>query len=157
MEQGFKIVKENERAGLREGDVLTPPIYRITVPQPEMGSKAWVLDQYGIYILESDTVGVLRGVACTHTGTGSIEIMDGVVDPKTGYFPDEELRRKHLHADYFTCNGRRLYQAPGSAMGMWMLNAGFQHGLTISATGMDVSPPVLTITWDVKKIIRKEG
>lgn len=138
-----------------EGSQTRPRITKIIIPQPSMGSKGWVLDEFGLFELERGP-GVLRGMACTHTGTGAIEIVDGFLN-EDGYYPDEEVRKNHLTDDYCKCNGRILFKSPGSVMGMWTLNIAFQHGLTIHALGGHGNQgPCITLIWDVKKIIKAE-
>lgn len=149
-----------QEGGVRryDGAAIRPRITKIEIPAPSMGSKGWLLDEFGIFELEKGTVGVLRGVCCTHTGTGALEIVDGFVD-ELGHYPDEELRKQHLNPKYFNCNGRTIFKSPGSVMGMWPLNIGFIHGLTVHANGGHSSggSPCITLIWDVKKIIKSEA
>ena len=45
-------------------------------------------------------------------------------------------------------NGRQLYKANPPVMGSWMLDAGFQHGLTIrNIGGQDSAPAMASIVW----------
>lgn len=125
----------------------------IELPKPKMGSKGWLLDRWGNFNLEQGP-GVLRGIACTHTGSGTLEVVDGIPN-EDGFYPDEEIVNKgSLHPDYNTANGRMVFKSPGSVMGMWTLNVGLYHGLTIHAYGgTDSAPPCITFIWEPYKIL----
>jgi len=137
------------------GDEIRGPIHRITLTVPKMGSKGWVLEQFGNYLLE-DGPGILRGLACTHTGSGSLELIDGIVDEATGFYPtDIAVLQNHLHPKYHACNGRRVFFSSGSVMGMWTLNIGLHHGLTLHARGgPSAAPPCVTIIWEGLRIAK---
>lgn len=137
------------------GDEVQGAIHHIVLPIPKMGSKGWVLDEFGNFLLEAGP-GILRGLACTHTGSGSLELIDGVVDDKTGFYPTAiEILKNHLHPAYHSCNGRRLFFSSGSVMGMWTLNIGFHHGLTVHAKlGHKAAPPCVTLIWEGLKIAK---
>lgn len=139
------------------GDEYRGVIHKLQLPAPKMGSKGWVLEQFGNYLLE-DGPGILRGLACTHTGSGSLELIDGIVDETTGFYPTSiEILQDHLHPKYHSCNGRRIFFSSGSVMGMWYLGIGFHHGLTLHARGgLPSAPPCVTIMWDKQSIIKKE-
>lgn len=108
------------------------PFFKIELPQPPLGNKILCAHQYGIYVLETGPC-IWRGLACTHAGTGSVDIYDGIADAR-GFFPDGK--------------GRLLYKATPSVMGMWMFDAGCHDGLTMIIGG-DISPvsPFLSVTW----------
>lgn len=60
----------------------------------------------------------------------------------------ESCRGTGVEPAYWMRNGRRLYQATQAAMGMWMLDAGFEHGLTVlTAGGTESVNPFGTLTW----------
>src|SRR5690349_2652257 len=64
---------------------------RIIVPAPPMGGKTWVLKQKGLFVLEVGP-GTLRTIACTHAGSGALEVLDGVPDA-SGFFPGDNLEQ----------------------------------------------------------------
>lgn len=108
-------------------------LYHIELEQPIVGNKLLCAHKYGIYILEKGP-GVWKGLACTHAGTGNVNIYDGIADAR-GFFPEGQ--------------GRLLYKASPSVSGVWMqIEAGYNHGLTMIING-DISPiaPFLSITW----------
>ncbi len=93
------------------------PTY-IDLPAPPMGGKCYLLADKGMFVLQRGG-GVLRTIACTHAGSGSIIAYDGLPDERG--FMDE--------------TARQMYRANPAVMGSWMLDAGFVHGLTILASG----------------------
>jgi hypothetical protein len=108
---------------------------------PPLGGKCWVLDQKGQFVLERGP-GTLRTIACAHAGSGSLHIFDGI--------PDEngELPMAMIEIPGYNGNGRQLYKANPVVMGSWMLDAGFQHGLTIRAYGgQQATPCIASIVW----------
>lgn len=145
---------------------MTPE--RIYLPIPRMGSKIWLLESSGMFVLE-ECAGLIRTNACTHAGAGSTTIVDGVPD-KEGHFqkdrqiPPDELdeyvrdilatekditeeaaRERVIKAAY---NGRPIFAANPSVMGSWMMDGGFYHGLTIVAPGGHQSiVPYASIVW----------
>ena len=88
---------------------------RIVVPKPPVGAKAEVFESKGLYVLEEGPGDYLQTV-CAHAGSGHVEIFDGRVEGSR-------------------IIGRKLFRASPMAMGVWHLNAGFQHGLVIDAGG----------------------
>ena len=126
-----------------------PEPIRIRVAEPTIGSKCWVVEEKGIYVL-AEGPGILRGIACTHAGTGGLEILDGVPDAR-GFFPQHGLAMSD--PKYGMRVGRPLYRAHPSIMGMWMLDAGFIHGLTVHADGDSRNANVIaSIIWMEQKI-----
>lgn len=140
----------------------------IDVKTPSMGGKVWLLESKGLFVLEGNA-GVLRTIACTHAGSGSLVAIDGVPDEK-GFFPDqgmtepvmpilraEDDKDSHVHQmneyieaekKYQTRNGRPIYRANPVVMGSWMLDAGFLHGLTIKVDGGGISvAAIASIVW----------
>lgn len=114
-------------------------VQKISLPTPPIGGKAWVLSCKGVFVLEAGP-GVLRTVACTHIGSGSISIHNGV--------PDEEGNFPYHVNDGEEYNGRPLFRANPVVMGSWMMDAGFVTGLTLRATGgSEHTSPVATIVW----------
>jgi len=104
---------------------------RIILPRPRMGGKIWLLDEQGVFILEEGE-GIIRTIACTHAGTGTLQVFDGVPD-ENGFFPDEDL--PETDPKYEQRNGRPIYRATPTVMGSWMQDGGFYHGLTVFHTG----------------------
>lgn len=94
---------------------LAAKVHRIVVPKPPIGAKCEVLGEKGLYVLEEGPGNFLHAV-CTHAGSGHVEIFDGRVEGTTVV-------------------GRKLFRASPMAMGVWHLNAGFQHGLVVDAGG----------------------
>ena len=132
-----------------ERDVLPVETVRgkvtmVALPTPPIGGKCWVLDRKGTFVLETGP-GVLRTCACTHFGTGSLYIYDGLPD-HNGEFPDEGMQ---VHdARFSEKNGRELFRADPSLMGSWMLDAGFTHGLTVKHRGGHISTSTIaSIVW----------
>lgn len=145
--------------------MLKPTI--VEIPSPQMGGKVWLLEDKGLFVLERGP-GVLRTIACTHAGSGSLMAIDGVPDAN-GFFPDENMeepqmpnlngvepaRAESIMQGYlnvrsrFECrNGRPFYRATPIVMGSWMLDGGFTHGLTIRAEGGTISASAIaSIVW----------
>lgn len=124
-----------------------PQVIEIDLPQPKLGGKCFVLNGAGIYVLARGP-GILRTIACTHAGSGSLQVHDGVPDAH-GHFHDEDgefIRESEDRPGAY--NGRHLYRATPTVMGSWMLDGGFMFGLTvhIDAGGHGVSP-VASIVW----------
>lgn len=131
----------------------------IRVKKPLIGNKVYLIKERGLFVLEEGACSI-RGMACTHAGSGGIVVYDGV--PRTdGHFeaPPEELFKVDLYEteeqraqalkDWEdNRDGREIYYAHPAVMGMWMLDGGCNHGLTIMSSGEhSATPPVLTITW----------
>ncbi len=120
------------------------PMYRIEVPEPRMGSKCYLIERKGIYVLEVGE-GVLRSIACTHIGSGSTLFSDGVPD-EHGYFGNE--RMDPYSREYMTSNGRKLQAMSPQIIGFQALDAGFRHGLTVSCIGGTMGVPVfISVCW----------
>lgn len=125
----------------------------VRIPQPRMGGKVWLLDRKGIFVLEEGP-GLLRTIACTHAGAGSLLAIDGIPDEK-GFFQGysgNDLQRLisegHLPSDYFSRSGKPIYKANPAVMGSWMLEGGFHHGLTIiSKGGNSAVSAIASIVW----------
>lgn len=113
---------------------------RIAIAKPPMGAKAWVLQERGVYVLE-EVPGNLLHLTCTHAGSGGVHVYDGAI-----------VGGKLV--------GRKLLHLSPSAMGVWHLNAGFQHGLVvenIGATGQGgaqqekyLHSPFATVVWQTR-------
>ena len=111
-----------------------PHYTELFVPMPPLGGKCWVLDCKGQFVLERGP-GTLRTVACTSAGSGSLLVLDGLPD-ENGEIPLEDGR------------WRQLLKANPVVMGSWMLDAGFQHGLTIRHLGGSLGPACMaSIVW----------
>lgn len=109
-----------------------------------MGSKIFLIEAKGIYVFEEGPA-VIRSIACTHIGSGSFAIYDGVPD-EGGFFPDEHIRV--ADPAYQTANGRRIFLFSPQVMGMWSLDGGCNHGLTCVANGGSPRTPVfITVSW----------
>lgn len=116
----------------------------IELPTPKMGGKCWLLESKGLFVLQGGP-GVLRTIACTHAGTGSLAVYDGIPN-EDGFFPDEEMPESH--PDFMLRNGRVIYRATPVVMGSWMLDAGFHHGVTVLAKGgVESAAAIASIVW----------
>lgn len=105
-----------------------------SIPMPKLGGKCWVLDRKGQFLLEAGP-GTLRTIACTGAGSGTLHILDG--------FPDE-------NGEISVEDGKiwQLYKANPVVMGSWMLDAGFNNGLTVRHYGgQNGAPCVASIVW----------
>ena len=144
---------------------------RIELPMPPMGGKAWLLERKGTFILETGP-GTIRTIACTHAGSGQIQVFDGIPDER-GFFPDEDMEipsaytvdeltalregapvndalaeKMEAMKRYATRNGRPFYHANPIVMGSWMMDGGFHHGLTIIVSGEHATVnPFATVVW----------
>lgn len=131
----------------------------IYLPQPPAGCKAWLLERPGCFVLERGP-GTLITDACTHAGSGSLMLIDGIPDER-GYFP-AEIPAPTPGSDEWMAwceangkrNGRPFFRANPVVMGSWMLNAGFLHGLTVIVPGGHVQSacPVATIVWQPYRV-----
>lgn len=120
----------------------TPKI--ITLDTPPLGGKCWLLEDKGIFVLEQ-CAGVLRTIACTHAGSGSLAVYDGIPN-ENGFFPDHEMPEDH--PDFLMRNGRPIYRATPVVMGSWMLDAGFFHGLTfVVKGGTESTCAIASVVW----------
>lgn len=133
-------------------------VTHLELPLPPLGGKCWVLRGKGIFVLERGP-GVLRTIACTHAGSGALEICDGVPDDR-GFFPDEHMPEPRpdqfesvesyvvARKQYDSRRGRPLYNPNPIVMGSWMLDGGFLHGLTVRAIGgHESSSAIASIVW----------
>lgn len=122
------------------------PIF-IERPHPPIGGKCWLLQTKGVFCLERGS-GTLITIACTHAGSGSIHVIDGIPD-ENGFFPDlAEIDPGEIGLRNTMTEGFEFYRANPAVMGTWMLNAGFVHGLTIRSVGGNQSvPPVASVVW----------
>ncbi len=105
---------------------------RIVVPKPPLGAKAWVMSERGLFVLEEQPA-VLHHCTCTHAGSGSLRIFDGrVVDGRVV--------------------GREIFKQAVTAMGVWHLSAGVQHGLVVEnvGRGSDSMSSIATLVWQTK-------
>lgn len=131
----------------RQDKTLT--IYKPDVPKPEIGSKGFLVDKKGIFELEVGPC-VLRGIACTHSGSGVFEIYDGYGASVGVFFPKVNSAPKGAP------NGRRVFFSGASQLGMWTLSVGMHHGLTVVAHGgTDGIPTVATIVWEANPVRKK--
>ena len=118
-------------------------VTRINLPAPRIGAKAWLLNRKGIFVLEEGP-GVLRTIACTHIGSGSMIIRNGLPN-ENGEFPPAPVWDDGIEREY---QGRPLFRPNPVVMGSWMLDGGFPDGLTIQAEGgMDNNCAIATIVW----------
>jgi hypothetical protein len=116
----------------------------INLPTPPIGNKILCVHKHGIYVLEKGPT-IWRALANTHVGTGGVAVYDGVPD-KNGFFNDVDI--DEADPAYATSNGRLLFYANPSVMGMWMLDGGCLHGLTLITAGdCEAVAPFVTITW----------
>ena len=120
----------------------TMPFYKPEVQKPPFGSKGFLVDTKGAFLLEEGPA-VLKGLACTHSGSGLFEIYDACVLEGSGYFPPLPKQ------DPRSPNGRRIFKSISSQLGMWTLNIGLHHGLLVLAYGgTEGIPTVATLIWD---------
>jgi hypothetical protein len=99
-----------------------------SIPMPQLGGKIWVLDKKGQFLLERGP-GTLRTVACTGAGSGSLLVIDGVPD-ENGEIPLVPNKSGNL-----TTGWKLLLKSNPVVMGSWMLDGGFQNGLTVRHYG----------------------
>lgn len=114
---------------------------RILVPEQKIGGKPFLLRASGMFVLEEGP-GMLQVCNITHAGSGELDIWDGVPSDN-GMFEDEHL--PETDPKFGRHNGRKIMQFSPVYMGAWMMNAGFEHGLTIRASGLN--PPFITFVW----------
>lgn len=137
--QSAEIIPVNFMSPWRGSAIVT----RVHLPAPRIGGKAWMLNRKGIFVLEEGP-GVLRTIACTHIGSGSMIVHNGVPNER-GEFPTKPTFTLGSEEEY---NGRALFRANPVVMGSWMMDAGFSYGLTIQAEGgMDNNCAIATIVW----------
>ncbi len=124
----------------------------IDLPTPPMGAKCFLLEEKGLYLLQRGPC-VLRAIACTHGGSGSVVAIDGIPD-ENGFFPDRGLGddtpidAMPIDPTRAAYNGRAVYRANPAVMGMWQLDAGCLHGLTLRASGgTDSTSVIASIVW----------
>lgn len=101
-------------------NVQTPEI-----PTPIIGGKAYVVESFGTFLLARGP-GILRCIACTHTGGGYTTFWDDV--------PDDDIPP------------RPLFKMHPNIMGHFMLDAGFNNGLIVEVGGNTASP-FMTVVW----------
>lgn len=121
-------------------------ISRIYIPDPEIGGKPYLLNGKGIYVLEEGP-GMLQVVDITHSGSGELDIYDGVPNDN-GYFPDNITDESD--SKWPASNGRRFVGWSPIYMGAWQMNAGFRHGLTVISSG-GADAPYATFVWVAMK------
>lgn len=122
----------------------TLPIHFLDLPKPPLGNKIFCLQEHGTYVLEQGPT-CIRAIMCTHAGAGSVSILDGIPD-KDGFCPEENLRPGM--EGYERANGRLIWLASPSVMGMWMADGGCFHGVTIVVNGTNpVAAPTIVATW----------
>ncbi len=119
-------------------------VTRINLPTPRIGGKAWLLNRKGLFVLE-EGYGVLRTIACTHIGSGSMMVVNGLPNK---YGEIERFPPEFPPGEEGEWNGRPLYRANPNIMGSWMMDAGFTYGLTVYAEGgTDNNCCIATIVW----------
>ncbi len=140
-------------------EVARKAFTEIELPMPPMGGKCWVLAKKGQFLLQRGP-GMLVTVNCTHAGSGTLEIFDGIPDDE-GLFSERKLvfkdkgevkvpgiRASEDDKNFGLRNGRSLKRANPVVMGAWMSNAGFFHGLTVRHLGGQSGvPAVAAIVW----------
>ena len=131
-------------------------VTRVKLPVPILGGKGWLLKGKGIFVLEEGP-GMVITMACTHAGSGSIDIVDGIPDPG-GFYPEPNIRDPELDGYWLQPGIHRLLTMCPTVMGSWMLSAGFYHGLTVHAEGgTDSAAAICTIVWMPESIRAKQG
>ncbi len=63
----------------------------IQVREPEIGSKGFLIEKDGLFVLSTGP-GLLRGIACTHAGSGMLVVHDGV-PTSNGFFENRGHRQ----------------------------------------------------------------
>lgn len=142
---------------LEEHEHQTKPTI-IHVKEPPIGNKVTLIKERGLFVLETGPA-MLRAMACTHAGSGGFTVYDGVPD-EHGWFPKETtkiFRKDFKDEQEFMIaqeierqnqNGRDFYYAQPACMGMWMLDAGCNYGITVENLGASgTSVPIITVTW----------
>jgi len=127
-----------------------PAFINIDLPVPSIGGKCWLLNAKGIFVLERGP-GTLRTIACTHAGSGALLAIDGIPN-EDGFFdgadPDRRPDQMPVDIESAAFNGRAFYYANPTVMGSWMLDAGFEFGLTVCALGGNASTTAFaSIVW----------
>ena len=134
---------------MTRGDGLS--VYRITLPDARMGAKVFLLERKGVYVLEEGP-GILRSLACTYVGSGSLIVRDGVPSAN-GYFDADKF--DPYSQEYAMANGRKVYAASPVCIGFWGLDCALVHGLTVEAAGGIKDGTVLvTVCWLKQKAPR---
>jgi hypothetical protein len=104
------------------------------IPIPQLGGKSWLMERKGQFVLERGP-GTLRTIACKGAGSGTLLAIDGVPD-ENGEIPQGQGL------------WRQLFKSNPVVMGSWMLDAGFQQGLTIRHYGgQEATPAIATLVW----------
>ena len=104
--------------------ITTANALLVDTPKPKLGGKSFCVEASGIYVL-SKVPGILRCIAVTHTGSGHTCIWDDSVEDNKP--------------------GRALFRMSPNVMGHFMLDAGFDKGLVIEASGNPAA--FLTLVW----------
>lgn len=116
---------------------------RIIVPDPVIGGKPFLIRERGIYVLEEGP-GMLQTCNITHGGSGEIDIIDGIPD-QNGLFKGSEPGEDGCCFSSFS----------PAYMGCWMMNAGFNHGLTVRVSANSGVTPFATLVWTSFKKAQK--
>ena len=119
---------------MTRGDGLS--VYRITLPDARMGAKVYLIERKGVYVLEEGP-GILRSLACTYVGSGSLTVRDGVPSAN-GHFEADKF--DPYSQEYALANGRKVYAASPVCIGFWGLDCSLVHGLTVEANNFRDSP-----------------
>jgi hypothetical protein len=104
------------------------------IPEPIIGGKGIAtgdgdFGKFGNFLLQRGP-GVLRCIACTHTGSGHLRLFDGVEWPEK----------------------RLLFPLSPTVLGHWMLDVGFNHGLILEHWGKMVCfATIVWVPWKQKK------
>ena len=107
------------------------PVFLVSVPTPPFGYKGYMIERKGTYILTGKP-GVIGFLAVSHVGSGGIRVLDAV-PTRNGQF---------------VTYPKEIFRQNPQTMSLWALEAGFDHGLTVDATGGDGATPVfLSISW----------
>lgn len=103
---------------------------RAVVPKPPIGGKIWTVKQPGLFLLE-DGPGLIWHALVTHLGSTGFELWDA-----------------QRQGDQIQLT-RELFGMNPSFLGVWHLNAGFQHGLAlrVGAGAGHVICPRVSVVW----------
>jgi hypothetical protein len=113
---------------------------RIVVPKPPIGGKSYVLHDSGLFLLEEGP-GLIWHAICHYIGGVGFSVWDV---QRQG----DDLVRVH-----------KMFEMHPSYLGVWHLNAGFQHGLAFDIprhVGTEaVRAPHVTPIWMAKSNVRE--
>lgn len=124
-------------------------IIRVTRPAPKLGAKAVSLKTKATFVL-SEGPGTLVAIIVTRAGSGMIIASDGVPDRDSGHYRPHAAsfdEMGHIEEE-LNKDGLELFHLEPVVMGVYQLNAGFNHGLTIETdAGHSSVSSIFTPVW----------